>query len=75
MITDIIVSILIYYLLGILISTAIMDRELETTYTSLSDYLVTIILAIFWPILVFLFLSALAVKGVYIWLNSLNTPI
>lgn len=73
MTTNIIVSILIYYLLGILISTAIMDRELETNYTSLSDYFVTIILAIIWPILVFLFLSALAVKAIYIWLNSLDS--
>lgn len=63
--TTIILYIIIYLLLGLFISTYIMTNELSFIYATVNEFLLTIVGAVLWPILLVLFLMSLAIHYIY----------
>jgi hypothetical protein len=68
MILIIILSI-IYYLIGMLVTVAILANEVTITYTTISDYIYTILLSVVWPIVVLIYISSIIIHFLYLWLR------
>lgn len=63
--TTIIIIIILYIILGLFVSTYVMWHELGFGYTNLNDFIITIIGAMLWPILLALVLMCLGIHYIY----------
>lgn len=65
---------IIYYILGLILATIILDKEISITYTSVQEYMITIVLALLWPVLVLVYLSSLFIHFLYILIHIKRSP-
>lgn len=63
-----ILYIILYLLIGLVVSTYIMTNEVGFTYTMIPEFILTIAGALLWPVLLALFIMSLIIHYIYLFL-------